>query len=59
MRRTPAVQFITWNRQKLHTLIAKYAWAMATKQDSFMFEGHEVLTGYAKYLIEYLERELG
>ena len=33
----------------------KYNEAVAEKEESFMFKEKEVLTGYAKYVIEYLE----
>tara|TARA_R100001244_G_scaffold131124_1_gene104008 strand:+ start:149 stop:541 length:393 start_codon:yes stop_codon:yes gene_type:complete len=33
----------------------KYKKALAEKEESFMFKGKEVVTGYAKYVIEYLE----
>lgn len=32
-----------------------YREAVNLKQDVFMFKGHEILTSYAKYLIEFLE----
>lgn len=45
---------ITWTTYKLKRF--KHAYAECTT-DRFVFEGHEFLKDYAKYLIEYLERE--
>jgi hypothetical protein len=51
---------ILWDRPMLERFKAEYA-----KQhnrgphDTFTFDGHELVIGYAKYLIEYLETQLG
>ncbi len=46
---------ITWDREKLERFKAALAKAKAHGQDVFLFEEHEFLQAYAKYLIEYLE----
>jgi len=47
-----------FNREKLKQLKRVYAIAVARNKETFMFEGHELLVAYAKYLIEYLEGRL-
>ena len=32
--------------------------AMQNKADTFVFDGHEFVVDYAKYLIQYLDRQL-
>lgn len=51
---------ILWDAPKLKRLKAAYAEAFKTKtgNDTFMFDNHEFVLGYAKYLIEYLESQL-
>lgn len=39
----------------LQSLKEKYNEAVSKKQESFMFEGHEMLVSYTKYLIEHCE----
>lgn len=39
---------------KAKVLRKLYKRAVAEKQESFMFEGREMLTSYAKYMIEFL-----
>jgi hypothetical protein len=46
---------VEFDQPKLKLFKAAYAKAVEAKQDSFWFEGHEFLTSYAKYVIEYLE----
>ncbi len=46
---------ITFTPAKMRQLKALYEQACDEKQETFLFEGHEMLIGYAKYLIEYLE----
>lgn len=54
----PGQRLISFDRAKLASL--KAAYADATKADllSFVFDGSEWDTGYAKYAIEYLESEM-
>jgi hypothetical protein len=49
---------ITWTPEKLAAfkLVAKVG--ERKNSETFLFEGHEFLVGYAKYLIEYLETGL-
>lgn len=49
------MQQITFDEPKLKRLKESYQQAIKDKKDSFIFEGHELLTSYAKYMIEYLE----
>jgi hypothetical protein len=45
---------ISFNPTNFKELKRLYFQAVKEGKESFMFEGHEVLTSYAKYLIEYL-----
>jgi hypothetical protein len=45
------------NRNSINKLQKKYDDAVKNKIDVFMYEGSEVLTTYAKYLLEYLKIE--
>ena len=52
---------ILWDRPKLHRFKATYnrvkdaGKVIGHDAESFHFDGHEFVTNYAKYLIEYLE----
>ena len=46
---------VQFDRPTLARLKRAYNKACEAKLDSFVFEGHELLVAYAKYLIEYLE----
>lgn len=46
---------IEYDRPKYLRLKRAYQLAVNSNQESFMFEGNEYVTNYAKYLIEYLE----
>jgi len=50
---------IEWNREKLHRFKVAYNWAVAQHNKEFTWDGYEFVTDYAKYLIMYLEGELG
>jgi len=52
------MQTITFSQKKLKQLKDAYAVAVTEGRDQFTFEGHELLTSYAKYLIEYLTLKL-
>jgi hypothetical protein len=45
---------INFTKESLLKLKDAYALAVTEGRDQFTFEGHELLTSYAKYLIEYL-----
>ena len=45
------------NRNSINKLQKKYDDAVKNKIDVFMYKGSEVLTTYAKYLLEYLKME--
>lgn len=47
--------YITWDRPKLLRFKAAYEKAKAAGAEQFVFEEHEFLVAYAKYLIQYLE----
>lgn len=49
---------INWTPAKLVELESMYTETIAARKDSFMFEDQIILTGYAKYLIEYLRSNL-
>jgi hypothetical protein len=39
--------------------LLKQEYEKAKNKESFIFEGREILTSYAKYLIQYLESQIG
>lgn len=47
-----------FDRARLNRLMCAYAIAEADGEDSFIFDGVPLFTGYAKYLIEYLDWKL-
>jgi predicted ABC-type transport system involved in lysophospholipase L1 biosynthesis ATPase subunit len=49
-------KYITINEQELHKLKEDYRRAVDSQDKSFFFQGHELLTSFAKYYIEYIER---
>lgn len=46
---------MNWTKPKLRVLEKAYKQAVADDVALFTFEGHELVTAYAKYLIEYLK----
>lgn len=48
---------INFTPEKLKALKRQYQAAIQAKQETFVFEGHEVLVTYARYMIEYLSRQ--
>jgi hypothetical protein len=52
MEENQQVIFTPEKRDRLRTAYNK---AVATHQDTFMFDGVELVTDYAKYLLEYLD----
>ena len=53
----PELPTISWNRPKLKRFKKALAKAPADRE-VFVFDGHEYLKTYAKYLIEFLEGRL-
>jgi len=49
---------LTFNRVSLEALTKEYRKAVESNKDSFMFQGNELHTGYAKYLIAQVDFEL-
>jgi len=49
---------IDFNKAKLERFKKIYAKYAQDKDATFIFEGHEFLVNYAKYMIEYLESRL-
>lgn len=49
---------ISFDRTKLKELQRLYDIAVKEGRESFEYEGHELLTSYAKYLIEFLTDRL-
>jgi predicted GTPase len=47
----------TFDRPMVDRLRIAYETAKKEKADSFIFEGNEYLTDYARYLLEYLDRK--
>jgi len=46
---------INFTKESVLKLKDAYALAVTEGRDQFTFEGHELLTSYAKYLIQYLD----
>ena len=49
---------LTLNKQGLISLKKSYEKAVKSKKKSFRFDGKEMVTGYAKHVIDYLEVKL-
>jgi hypothetical protein len=54
-----ATKEITWTKPMFKRFKKAYADAVAAQQANFVFDGHDFLVSYSKYLIEYLESKLG
>jgi len=52
-------EMISFDKEKLKMLKKDYQSAVDNNAESFVFDGHELLVSYAKYMIEYLEGQLG
>lgn len=50
---------MTFTPDKVKALRKAYAMAVETEAESFIFDGRELLTSYAKYLLEYLDMQFG
>lgn len=48
---------IQFDRAKYKLLKTEYSKAVKDGRESFIFEGSEILTSYAEYLIEYLKTQ--
>lgn len=46
---------VNYNPEKLERLRTAYSQAVSEKKDDFNFEDGVLVTGYAKYLIQYLD----
>jgi len=46
---------VEFNAENFKAFRKRYNEAIRDSENSFMFEGNEYLTSYAKYVIEYLE----
>lgn len=51
------MDFINFDRDKYAQLISAHETAQKEGKDIFIFEGHELLTQYAKYMIEFLKQK--
>lgn len=49
------MEVIEFDRPKYNRLQISYKQAVVDGKDVFLFEGHELVTSYAKYLLEYLK----
>lgn len=49
---------VTFTAQKREELRRAYTQALADKSDTFLFQGHELLVSYAKYLLEFLDKSI-
>ena len=48
---------IAWTQPKMDRLQVAYDQAVAAGDDEFKFEGLELVTEYAKYLLQYLKED--
>jgi hypothetical protein len=55
MENNQEYSFIEMNEKTFNELKEEYKIAFCNKKDVFLFYNKELLTNYAKYLIEYLE----
>lgn len=46
---------LTFNKAGFKKFKSNYDTAVAEEKETFFYRGTEVVTGYAKYLIEYIE----
>lgn len=53
----PSTPTIKFDRPKTERLRKAYTAAAQTGQDQFDFEGHTLVTAYAKYLLEHLDNQ--
>lgn len=49
---------ITFDEKTFKSFKQKYNKAVENKQEIFIFDNHEFLTSYAKYVIEYINSRL-
>lgn len=49
---------INFTRQKKEALRHAYNAAVKSGSETFMFEGHEIVVGYAKYLLMFLDKNV-
>jgi len=49
---------ITFDQETFKNLKQEYRKAVQDKKEIFVFQGHELLTEYAKYIIEYLNSKM-
>jgi hypothetical protein len=49
---------IIWTPEKRDELRRLYAQAVDTNKDTFVIDGHELVTSYAKYLLQYLDQRM-
>jgi hypothetical protein len=47
---------VEFTKARVKQLRQEYAVALAAKQESFVFDGRQMMTSYAKYVLEYLEK---
>lgn len=47
-----------FTNEKFFALLRAYHKAVEGKHEAFVFEGHDILTSYARYLLEYLQEAL-
>lgn len=50
---------IQWTRPMLKRFKRKYRAAVKNNEHLFLFDGHEIMTAYGRYLIEYLDQQFG
>jgi len=53
------MEHVEFNRKKLWELQVLYDEAISRRKEMFYFRNQPLITNHAKYLIEYLNREVG
>ena len=58
MQTGPTSPTILFDRKKYLKLHTRYIEAIDNSEENFKFEGHAMLTAYARYLLEYIDAKL-
>ena len=53
-----ATQMVTFDRRKAERLRRSYQRALDDGESTFVFQGHELLVAYARFMLMYLDERL-
>lgn len=51
-------EYLYFDEEMFKRFKRKYKATLSAKHSTFVFEGHEILVDYAKYVIQYVESEM-